>query len=165
MNKLPIAISANSKLVYAYLIQDPLAASIARNPHLLTLVREVVSTLQPTRSEVIIEQDMGHVIGYSDQLETREDDAIFYARTSKLPGYTRFVRQRKAEHTSVLTFKLVEDDEGNYELVNAWIGKTYPPIPDGTDTTSQSKEYWARHAVVFNGQTILASTVTKDCPY
>lgn len=165
MNKHLVTTSTNGKQIYAYLISDPLASSISRNPHLLTLVSQVASTLNLTLPAVTIEQDMGRNIGYSDQLATGDNDTIFYARTSKLPAYTRFVKQRQAEHTSFLTFKLRVDETGDYELENAWIGKMFPPMPDGPTTTAQSKEYWAKHAIVFNGQSILASTVTKECPY
>lgn len=151
--------------VYANLAQNPLAARIARNPHLLVLVSEAMAKLNIDTLEATIEQDMGRSIGYSDHLKTGEKDTIFYARTTKLPEYTRFVRQRPAEQTSRITYTLKRDADGCYELTDAWIGKPYPPVPSPTNLSQQSKEYWDSHAVVFNGQPLLSSTVTKVCPY
>jgi hypothetical protein len=109
---------------------------------------------------------MGRNIGYSDQLETREKDLIFYARQAHSDGnYTRFVKHRKSDQTSFLTIKLQIDDNGNYELMDAWIGRLFPPIPSSELASEQSKAYWENHAVVFNGQPLLASTITKECPY
>lgn len=160
-----IAVTTNNREIYAYLTQGPLATNVARNPHLLTLVKEVVAPLNLTLPAVTIEQDMGRNIGYSDQLETGEKDAIFYARQTHSAEYTRFVKHRKSDHTSFLSLRLQADDTGGYELTNAWIGKLYPPVPTSEQATEQSKNYWETHAVVFNGQPLLASTITKTCPY
>jgi len=165
MNEHFITTSTNKKRIYGRLTQGPLASNVARNPHLLTLVKEVVSPLNLTLPAVTIEQDMGRNIGYSDQLETKEKDIVFYARQTHSQEYTRFVKHRKSDHTSFLTIKLQVDEDGNYELTNAWIGKLFPPIPGTPDATPSSKDYWLTHAVVFNGQPLLASTVTKECPY
>lgn len=155
----------NGTQVYANLIQNPLASSIARSPRLLTLVSEAIAKLNIEAPEVTIEQDMGRTIGYSDHLETRDKDTIFYARMTKLPEYTRFVKQRPAEQTTFMTFRLRRDVDGDYELVDAWIGKMYPPVPSPTNDTQKSKDYWEAHAVVFNGQSVLTNTITKVCPY
>lgn len=165
MNNLPVAVSANGKSVYASLMQAPLSTSVAHNPHLLTLVGEVVAQLDLTLQSITIEHNMGRPIGYSERLETRDKDTIFYARMNKLPEYTRFVRQRNAEQTTYITFILEQDAEGSYTLVDAWLGNVYPPIPSPTNDTQLSKDYWTTHAVVFNGQSLLASTITKVCPY
>lgn len=165
MSKYSIGQSKNNKLVYANLTQKPLTTSVARNPHLLKLVATVTASLNLTDDIITISHDMGRSIGYSEVLETREKDTVFYAQTSKLPVYTRFVKQRNAEQTSILTLQLQVDEVGEYRLVDVWIGKEYPPTPSGDATTVQSKEYWSNHAVVYNGQSILASTVTKTCPY
>lgn len=164
MSKHPIGISANGIQVYAHLTKQPLAAAAARNPHLLTLATKAIASLSLTEQVMIFEHDTGNPIGYSDQLETKEKDSVFYAQTGKMSAYTRFVKLRKAEPTSILTLQL-EVDGDDYLLTNIWIGETYPPIPDGQHATSQSIEYWRNHAVVFNGQAVLSSSITKTCPY
>lgn len=160
-----IATSLNDKQVYAYLIQTTIAAQISRQPHLATLIKEVLSKTKLTIPHMSIEQDMRRPIGYGELLETREKDVIFYAKQTKSSSYTRFVKNRKAVATSHLSIVLQEDTDGDYELQSAWIGKMYPPAPGSENASKQSDAFWSDHAVVYNGQSILASTQTKDCPY
>jgi hypothetical protein len=160
-----IGTTNNGKEIYANLLQRPLSAQISRNPHLLALVKEAAGSLSPAQATLIVEKDMGRTIGYSEHLVTQENDYIFYARQLKSEAFTRFVKNRKSVATSILTFRLEEDADGNYEITDVWIGKNYPPSPDESDDEALSKEYWSTHAVVFNGQPIMASTVSKECPY
>lgn len=160
-----ITTSANGREVYVYLTQTPVAAQISRQPHLATLIKEVVGQLNLTAPRVSIEQDMGRTIGYSELLQTTDTDTIFYAKQTKSDTYTRFVKNKKSDATSFLSVVLVQDDTGNYELKDVWIGKAFPPLPGDKLETNMSKPYWENHAVVYNGQPILASTQTKDCPY
>ncbi len=161
-----IATSSNGKAVYAYLMQpSSLAQNIARNPHLLVLIKEAVTPASLTQPTVNMEQDMGRPIGYADLLETREKDVIFYARQVRAAAYTKFVKNRRTDATSFLTLNLRQDESGDYEVIDAWIGKNYPPFPGEEGETELSQSYWADHAVVFNGQALMASTITKDCPY
>lgn len=160
-----ITTTLNDKEVYAYLIQSPLKERISQNPHLLTLVKEVVASSSPTKSSIIIEKDMGRTVGYSELLETKEGDAIFYARQVKTPTYTKFVKNRRTVSTTFLTIHLQQDGAGNYEVVNVWVGKDFPANPGEENAPESSKAFWENHAVVYNGQGIMASTVTKECPY
>ncbi len=160
-----IAVSANKKQIYTYLIQTPVAIQISRQPHLVTLIKEVVESLNLTTPQISLEQDMGRTIGYEELLKTREKDIIFYAKQSKSSAYTRFVKNRKTSPTSFLSIVLYQDSDGDYELRSVWIGKTFPAIPGTDEATEQSESYWAEHAVVYNGQPILTSTQTKEWPY
>ena len=165
MSKHIVATSLNGKEVYAYLMQQPLSAAISRNPHLLALIKEAVSTLNLTQQDILLEQNMGRNIGYGEMIATREKDTIFYARLVREETYTKFVKNRKTEPTPFLTLNLRKDDDGNYEIKDVWIGKTFPPVPGNAAETEQSKSYWEDHAVAFNGQAIMASTITKECPF
>lgn len=165
MSKHVVGITSNGKEVYAYLMQKPLSATISRNPHLLALIKEAVAKLKLTQADVVLEQDMGRTIGYGEMIATREKDTIFYARQVREEAYTKFVKNRRTEPTSLLTLSLHKDDEGNYEVKDVWIGNAFPPVPGDAAETSLSKSYWEEHAVAFNGQAIMASTITKECPY
>lgn len=160
-----IAVSANGKDVYTYLIRTEVAAQISRQPHLATLIKEVVSSLRLTGLQVSVEHDMGRTIGYSEMIETRSGDTVFYARQNKAGLYMKFVKNRKADPTSILSIVLERDDDGDYELMNVWIGKMVPDVPGSEKATDKSEAYWADHAIIYNGQPILLSTQTKDCPY
>jgi hypothetical protein len=160
-----VATSANGKQVYADLMSKQLASDISSNPHLLRLAENVIglSTIEGTTAQ--LEYDMGYDIGRSDRVLTTEKDIIFYARESKTAGFTRFVKNRQATPTGCLTVNLVQDGDGGYEITNVWIGKTFPASPDHADATAKSASYWENHAVIYNGQPIITSTLTKTCPY
>jgi hypothetical protein len=160
-----VAKSANDKQVYADLISKPLANDVSNNPHLLRLAETVISLCHLEGAKVQLEYDMGHDIGRSDRVITTDMDIVFYARESKTAGYTRFVKNRQSKPTGCITINLIQDDVGNYEVTNIWIGKTYPVTPDHAKAKANSQAYWSRHAVIYNGQPLVASTLTKTCPY
>lgn len=165
MTKHLIGTSKNGKSVYANLLRAPLNAKVSRAPHLLTLVREIIEKQDLTGDRVVIEQDMKRTVGYSEHLPTQENDVIFYAKQPKTTSYTRFVKNRKATATTIMTVVLVLDETGEYEVADALIGTAYPVAPDATEATDESKAYWQNHAVVYNGQPIIANSLTKECPY
>lgn len=160
-----IATSANNKAVYVYLIQTPAAAQISRQPHLVSLIKEAVEQINLNAPQISIEQDMGRTIGYGELLETTDKDPVFYAKQTKSGLYTRFVKNKKSKATSFLSIKLLKDEADDYELKDVWIGRAFPPLPGDKGETTQSKSYWETHAVIYNGQSILTNTQTKDCPY
>lgn len=157
--------TANDKEVYVCLTQGPLSKQIGRNPHLLRLASEVLAKQALAGKAVVQEYDLGRDIGYGEILETVQGDAVFYAKIARTPYFTRFVKHRKNDQTSTLSLQLIADDEGDYELQNIWVGSLYPPSPDSPERTPESAAYWETHAVVYNGQSVLSSTITKECPY
>lgn len=161
----PVARSHNGKQVYAHLMSEPLASSISSNPHLLRLAEEALLTIELTGASLRIEHDMGRSIGRSELVKTTDADSVFYARQSKTEGFTRFVKNRQAVPTQYMTIKLVCDADDDYELVSIWIGKDYPKGPDHLEATADSADYWANHAVTYNGQSIVSNSLTKTCPY
>jgi hypothetical protein len=165
MSKHIIGTTLTHQEVYAHLIQQPLSSSIGRNPHLLALIKEALGHYELENDVEYIEHDMGRNVGYSELLETKEKDIIFYAKQSRSETYTKFVKNRRTTPTTFLTIRLVKDEDGNYEVVNVWLGKKFPPAPGDSHEETESKAYWDQHAVVFNGQVILSNTITKECPY
>jgi len=160
-----VARSANGRIVYAELTQTPLASNISRTPHLLRLAEEAVADMELTAADIEISYDMGRSIGYCERIDTNDSDAVFYARQSKTAAFTRFVKNRQTVATQHISMHLQLDSDGNYKLCNVWFGSTYPALPGDVEESSTSKSYWSSHAVVFNGQAVIASTLTRDCPY
>jgi hypothetical protein len=72
--------SANGREVYINLISSSAGLTIKRQPHLLQLVKEVTAQKKLAGPKVMVEQDMGRVIGNSDVVKTDEKDTIFYAQ-------------------------------------------------------------------------------------
>jgi hypothetical protein len=157
-----IAVSANGKNVYINLLQPPISVAVGRNPHLLTLIKEVVTRSNFSGESIDLENDMKRTIGYMDSIATSAEDAVFYARQLKSDAYTRFVKNRKTDATSFVSIRLKQAGPDAYNITNVWLGR----IPPGEETaTPKSTEYWLEHAVVYNGQPLMASSITKDCPY
>lgn len=165
MSKHLIGTSKNGKAVYADLLKSPLNSKVSRTPHLLTLVREIIEKQDLDKARIVIEQDMQRTVGYSEQLETKDTDAIFYAKQLKSKTFTRFVKNRRATDTTIVTVILCQDQAGDYEVEDVLIGIAVPPVPDAISATPQSKAYWQNHAVVYNGQSLVSSSLTKDWPY
>ncbi len=160
-----VAVSANGKDVYINLMQPPTSLTISRNPNLLSLIKEIAAKSEFTKPSIDIEYDMKRTVGYADSVVTKNDDTVFYARQAKSPAFTRFVKNRKTDSTTIVSMHLEETGPKAYTIKNVWIGPMPMPFPGVDNAPAESKDYWADHAVVYNGQPLMASTVTKDCPY
>lgn len=163
--KHPIGQTGNGTAVYVDLIQSSAARHIAQQPHLLTLIAEALQQTEPQGLEASIEHDMGRVIGYSFVVKTAGTDGIFYAQLLRDDTYIRFIKNGKPLSTQYLSMVLHQDENGAYELYDAWIGRLNPPRPGTAGETAESKPYWATHAFILGNETLQLRTVTKECPY
>jgi hypothetical protein len=155
----------NGKAVHVDLLYSEAAQHISRQPHLLDLVKTVLKAKEVKTSKIHIQYDMGRTIGYDFTVETTDTDTIFYAHQVREKTFTRFVKNGEADPTSYLTVTLRSDGPDAYELLDVWIGRYRPPLPGSENETSQSKSFWANHAVVLDRQVLQPHTLTKDCPY
>jgi hypothetical protein len=165
MSKHPIAVTHNGTAVYVDLVTSRVSGYIAQQPHVLTLIKELIAALSVTEATATFEYDFGRPIGNTDIITTTEKDSIVYAKQPKQDVYTRFVRRRLPTPSNHITIILRKDSAGDYELQDAWIGRLAPPRPGSSNETSQSRDFWATHAVILEGQNIQARTLTKECPY
>jgi hypothetical protein len=163
--KHPIATTHNGIPVYVDLVWSQAAARISRQPHLLVLVKELVERTSARSAEMHFERDMGRTIGYDQIVETSDTDAIVYAQFQRESIFARFVKNSKPSVTRYLTIKIRRDDEGSYELCNAWTGRLVPTRPGSDDEAETSRPYWTNHAFVLDEQLIQRRTLTKICPY
>ncbi|MGH7157575.1 MAG: hypothetical protein ACREGD_00645 [Candidatus Saccharimonadales bacterium] len=158
--------TGNGWVVYVDLINSAAAAKICRQPHLLALAAEALPKIQLQKPKHVIEYNMKRTIGYDFVIEADAAETVFYAKLVKDDVYTRFVKHAKPLHSSHLTMHLQRsDDENAYLLQDAWIGHSVPPRPGSVDETEISKPYWAKHALIFDNQTVQSQTLTKKCPY
>lgn len=160
-----IARTSNDVTVYVDLVHSRAAVQIAHQPYLVGLLKELISRTTVTGEELWLEQDMGRSVGHESIVETSTNDTILYAQRTKDTTYTRFVKNGKPEATQYITMVLKRDDEGEYELVDAWIGRLTPPRPGSQHENAASKTYWQTHAYVLDGESVQSKTVTKECPY
>lgn len=163
--KHPIGITRNGISVYVDLIQSKAAKQIAQQPYLVGLVNEALLQLALSGPEVGIERDMGRNVGYSFIVDTTDADTVFYAQLLRDDVYTRFVKNGKPLPTQYLTMILRRDDNGDYGLCDAWVGRLAPPRPGSANETAQSKSYWSSRACILGNQSLQQRTVTKVCPW
>jgi hypothetical protein len=165
MIKHPIADTKDGIAVYVDLIKSPASVNISQQPHIVTLIKELLKSVAVAGGSVTLEVDFGRNIGNTDIVETTEKDHIVYAKRIKHDAFTRFVRRRTPKPTSFVTITLHKDTDGDYELFDAWIGRSVPPMPGGKDEAADSKDFWAHHALIIEGQSIQTRTLTLTCPY
>jgi len=165
MIKHPVANTKDGTQVYVDLIKSPASTTISQQPHVVTLVREVLSTISPQGKKSTIEFDFGHTIGNSDIVGTTEKDHIMYAKPQGRDIFFRFVRRRQPEQTNFVTIVLLLDDDGDYELRDVWMGRDMPAMPGTSHESADSKEYWETHARVIEGYPLQNRTLTLTRPY
>lgn len=156
----------NGIRVYVDLIHSQAAHSIARQPQLLEIVKEVLVKRTLSGSEIHIERDMGRTLGYDFVVHTPDSSAVFYARLLHDNVYTRFVRNGRPALTQYVAFTLRSRGEAEgYELRDVKIGRMTPSRPGASDETSESRQYWDSHALIHDGQILQPRTSTKSRPY
>ncbi len=160
-----VGISQNGQQVYVGIIGSAAGSYLSRQPYLISIVKELLLTLDLTQSKVITSQDIGLTIGNTHIVVTGVRDAVFYAHPPKKANSLRFVKNRSMESSREVSLILQQDNDGDYELVDVWIGPLYPPFPDAEDATMESKAYWQTHAFTAGSEPIDLQSVTSVCPY
>lgn len=155
----------NGLQVYAHLTGSKVGKSVSRQPRLLTLAQEMLTSVKLRGPEICVEYDMRRQIGYDFIISTTDTDTVFYARLTGDTIYTRFVKNGEPSPSSYLTLILLQDSDKNYELSDVWIGHPNPPRPGSVDETAESKPYWSNHAIILGDQSLQSQSLTKTCPY
>lgn len=157
--------SGNDYDIYVNLISSSAGHYLSRRPHVIALIKELLSTHKLRGERIVIEQDMGREIGTTDVVSTSDKDTIYYAQPLKSDVYSRFAKNRYPQTSNILTVIVERDTDGNYEVRDTWIGGNRPAFPGDKHETATSKKYWQTHALVQDAQTIQSKSVTKACPY
>lgn len=166
MYKYTIVQSPKGYEIYINLISSSAGHYLSRRPYVINLIKEVLIPLDLSgRARIAIEHNMGRVIGTTDIVETSEKDTIYYAQPNKTKVFSRFARNRYPHPSRTLTVIIEKDSDGNYEVLDTWIGPSSPPFPGDKNEMAHSKAYWQTHALVQDAQVIQSKTITKNCPY
>jgi hypothetical protein len=162
----PVITLLDGTEVYVNLINAEVSRSIAKQPHLVGLVKEILQKKTLTGLEVRIQQDMGRIVGHDFVITTKEDGNIFYAKVLHEETYTRFIKHGEPRPTQyvAITLKRGADDRA-YELCSVRIGRLVPLHPDMSSGSAESRRYWETHALIHTGEPLQARTISKDCPY
>lgn len=151
--------------IYVNLISSSAGRYLSRRPHVIALIRELLSSSNLRGARMVIEQDMKRDIGNTDIVTTSNIDTIYYAQPLKSEVYSRFAKNRYSQASTFLTVIVERDTDGNYEVCDTWIGGNHPPFPGDEHATAASMEFWQTHALVQDAQVIQAKTLTRACPY
>lgn len=160
-----VGVSRNNQQVYVSIINSSAGRYFSRQPYLIAVAKGIVESLDLTEEELTITQDMGRNIGHTNVVATNDKDIIFYARLLKQTQMLRFVKSRSMVLSSELSITLRCDNQGRYELTDAWVGPMRPPFPDASNATADSKAYWLTHALTDGSEIIDLNSRTRICPY
>jgi hypothetical protein len=161
-----VGTTRNGVLVYVNLIRSEAAKHISRQPYLLGLADKALQKTTLKNEDVTVEVDMGKAIGYNFIVPTTDASRVFYAKISREDITTRFVRGGEPLSTKYLTLSLKRRaNDGGYDLLGIWVGKTGPPRPGSPNETAESRPFWAQHAYILDKQPLQSHTITKVCPY
>lgn len=158
-----LAVSKNGKNVFTYVEATNIRLHVLENPNLLTLAKEVVEQSEVTGSNVGLECDLGRVVGQTSCVETTADDEIVYAKRLQRDSYSRFVKNRQLEDTSIVSVVLFEKEYG-YLVWSAWCGALVPTSPDSEGSMKTSEGFWDTHALVYDPDLIQPGTERADKP-
>ena len=151
--------------VYVNLILSPAGHYLSRRPYIINLIKEILSSQPLKGPRIVIERNMGRNIGTTDIVSTAETDNIYYARAVKSDIFSRFAKNKYPQPSEMLTVIFERDNDGNYEVINTWIGLNHPAFPGDSYETKESKKFWQAHALVHDAQNIQSKSITKDWPY
>jgi hypothetical protein len=164
--RVPLGVSKNGVPVWYDKVSSHAATHIGDTPGLEALATEVTSESELTDEYMQFHTDMGHVVGNSDLVEIEPGDELVYAKRLNRDNYSVFDISKPPQPSSLVTTVYEKRSDGTYELVSTWIGPSDSPSFPGTEReTSDSKEYWTKHALAWGTQEIQPSTKTAICPW
>lgn len=151
--------SRDDKSVYIDHDHTNVTYHLLETPDLLDLVREVLPTIKlDDGTQVVVERDMGRIVGTTNLVETTETDEIVYAKRIGRLTYSRFVKGRSpmpCRHIVVVFRKQKKE----YVLWTAMCGRL---LPD--DAYEQDSVFRATHAMTYDESLVQLDTVATRKP-
>jgi len=163
--KQPVGPTSNGKQVFVDLIHSQAAKHIAGHPQLIGHVAEALRQTTVKTAYLKFEYNLKRSIGYENVVPTAPAEKVVYAQTAHDGLYTRFTRKGNPSSTTYVSMALQQNEDGTYDLLDAWIGRIRPPRPGSDNETPASREYWANHAFLLDKQVLRPHTATETCPY
>ena len=130
------------------------------------LLPEALSQISANGREFIVEEvDFGRPIGVTICVTTGPGDQIIFAKRPRRFGHSRFVIGKSPSECSVMTVILKAIEDGQYLLMTAYIGRNAGPEPWDKNATEASKQFWAKHALVWGEEPTEPGTETEENPW
>lgn len=158
-----LTISKNEQKVFIDADNTNVGLHIIENPKLLELAKVVIENSEIFGENVGLEYDFHKVVGKTSCVETIDGDQIVYAKRKQRDSFSRFVKNRQPEDTSLSSVVLFKKDYG-YLLWSAWCGSLVPTTPDSEGRMKTSEGFWLNHALVYDESLIQVDTVQIDKP-
>lgn len=136
-----------------------------KTPKLIEYVKKLLPTIEATEDMIRLDSDMGEIVGNTDLIETDEGDEIVYAMRPLRAQFSRFVKNKESQPTSWITIDLRKSGGDEYFLYTAFVGRLTPSFPGGSFLPERSRDFWAKHALVWGAQEIVPGSETTKCPW
>jgi hypothetical protein len=163
-----LCISKNDKVVLFDPINSHTATHFKDSPKLKEIVAELLSQMVIKGKSIAGDFDMGKIVGFCDVVEIDDTDELIYAMRKQREdqGYVPFTKSRQPQPSSFVSIYLVHKNGSNYELLSTWIGNfDSPDFPQMHSATTDSLEYWSKHAFVWGSQEIIPDSEIDSCPW
>lgn len=132
---------------------------VCGHPHRTDILEEAVALVDTKNRDYMMETvDLGRIIGVDHYVKTNDEDTIFFMERGNRGYKTRFVLNKKAPETTLVTVGIAKGDasdgplEGKYILFTLFEGKLAPKEPGDPRLTAEEREEsereWATHALV-----------------
>lgn len=127
---------------------------LLETPNLIELVKEVLPTIDTNNEEqVIVERNLGRIVGMTNLVETTDADEIVYAKRIGRDKFSRFAKNRSPIETSWVVVVLRKADKG-YSLWTAMCGHLLP-----ADAYVENSLFNQTHAMAYDESLIQLDTV------
>lgn len=155
-----LGFDAHGKVVFLDPANTNVEYHLLETPSLLDLVREVLPSIELTGDEqIVVEKDLGRVVGTTSLVETTDEDEIVYAKRIGRDSYSRFAKNRELTPCSSIVVVLRKRDD-KYYLWTAMCGKMLPE-----DAYDKDSKFNATHALVYDEKLIQVETLTESRPF
>lgn len=159
-----LAKTKNGIEVYVDMEHSHASTHFAHHPKLIDAVKAIIPLLEVNDPSIRVDREMDEEIGTTDLVETTEQDEVVYAKRPLRTQYSRFVKGRVPAPTKWITLDLRKNSDV-YDVYTAFVGRATPSFPGGDFLPEQSKDFWARHALVWGSQEVIPGTETTECPW
>ncbi len=152
-----LGISADGESVFLDTLNTNVYYHLLETPDLIDLVVDVLSTISVSdEKQVVVERDLGRIVGTTNLIETNDDDEIVYAKRIGRDSYSRFAKNREPVSCRSIVVVLRKGDVGYY-LWTAMCAKLLPKEAWIEDSTFNKT-----HAMAFDENLVQLDTVTKS---
>jgi len=159
MKTITLGASANGKTVVLDYDNTNVEYHLLETPNLIELVQEALPSLVlGDDNQLVIEQDMGRVVGTTNLVDTTESDEIVYAKRIGRDAYSRFAKNRQPAPCSSIVIVLRKND-ARYHLWTAMCARLLPK-----DAWDQESDFSKTHAMAFDEKLIQIDTLSVSRP-